>query len=94
MMYDFYLLTSLLLAPLTILCAADMQPASHLNAVDVPAVGKLPRIRVDAANKGFVDANGERFVPCGVSYYRPGTGWALSCGSSSTLRPRGRTSSA
>ncbi len=40
------------------------------------SVGKLPRIRVDVANKGFVDAAGQLFTPCGVSYYRPGTGWA------------------
>lgn len=40
------------------------------------AVAPLPRIRVDAAGSGFVDDAGRRFVPCGVSYYRPGTGWA------------------
>lgn len=42
----------------------------------VPVATKPPRIRVDAASKGFVDAAGLRFTPCGVSYYRPGTGWA------------------
>lgn len=40
------------------------------------APGKLPKIRVDVANKGFVDDKGERFIPCGVNYYRPDTGWA------------------
>lgn len=45
-------------------------------AEKVPVSGKLPRIRVDAANKGFVDAGGQRFNPCGVNYYRPGTGWS------------------
>ena len=43
---------------------------------EASASGKTPRIRVDAAGQGFVDTAGQRFVPCGVSYYRPGTGWA------------------
>ncbi len=46
------------------------------GAGTLPVSGKLSRIRVDAANKGFVDAAGQRFTPCGLSYYRPGTGWA------------------
>ncbi len=37
---------------------------------------KPSRIRVDAQGRGFVDVANARFVPCGVSYYRPGTGWA------------------
>ena len=37
---------------------------------------KLPRIRIDAANKGFVDTAGKRFIPGGLSYYRPDTGWS------------------
>lgn len=35
-----------------------------------------PRVRVDAAHHGFVDADRRRFVPFGVTYYRPGSGWA------------------
>lgn len=35
-----------------------------------------PKIRVDRARHGFVDATGKAFVPFGVNYYRPGTGWA------------------
>jgi hypothetical protein len=48
------------------------------NAVEPTTTtpAKLPRIVVDAANKGFVDSDGERFIPCGVNYYRPDTGWA------------------
>lgn len=53
-----------------LICAAGAEP------VPGGASGKLPKIFVDAANKGFVDSNGQRFIPCGVSYYRPGTGWA------------------
>ncbi|MBM4039583.1 MAG: glycoside hydrolase family 5 protein [Planctomycetes bacterium] len=35
-----------------------------------------PRVRVDRARRGFADASGRPFVPFGVNYYRPGTGWA------------------
>ncbi len=38
--------------------------------------GSLPRIRVAQDGRGFVDAAGKPFVPFGVTYYRPGTGWA------------------
>jgi hypothetical protein len=34
------------------------------------------KIVVDRAGHGFVDAAGKAFVPMGVTYYRPGTGWA------------------
>ncbi len=34
------------------------------------------RVRVDGSRHGFVDVAGRPFVPFGVSYYRPGTGWA------------------
>lgn len=36
--------------------------------------GDLPKIRV--AGSGFEDGEGKAFVPFGVNYYRPGTGWA------------------
>jgi hypothetical protein len=64
---------------------ASLSPANSVTktvsgkpagAGEVSVSGKLPRIRVDAAGQGFVDAAGQRFTPCGVSYYRPGTGWA------------------
>ncbi len=41
-----------------------------------PADKHPPRIHVDRARRGFVDASGRPFVPFGVNYYRPGTGWA------------------
>ena len=42
-----------------------------------PQPTKVPlKIRVDRRHHGFVDGTGKAFVPCGVSYYRPGTGWA------------------
>lgn len=36
----------------------------------------LPKIRVSADGHGFVTATGRPFVPFGVNYFRPGTGWA------------------
>ncbi len=36
----------------------------------------LPRIRVAPDGRGFVTATGKPFVPLGVNYFRPGTGWA------------------
>ncbi len=36
----------------------------------------LPRIRIAPDGHGFVTTTGKRFVPFGVNYYRPGTGWA------------------
>lgn len=36
----------------------------------------LPKIRVDADGRGFVTDAGKPFVPFGVNYYRPDTGWA------------------
>lgn len=37
---------------------------------------RLPRIRMAPDGRGFVTERGSRFVPFGVNYYRPGTGWA------------------
>ena len=40
------------------------------------ARARLPKVHVAPDGRNFVTANGERFVPFGVNYYRPGTGWA------------------
>ena len=45
-------------------------------ADNVPATHPPPKIRVDRTHHGFSDARGKPYVPFGVSYYRPGTGWA------------------
>ena len=61
------LLTALL--PIALVAATpDPDPA--------PLGKHLPRVRVDRTRHGFVAATGRPFVPFGVSYYRPGTGWA------------------
>lgn len=36
----------------------------------------LPKVRVAPDGRTFVTAAGQPFVPLGVNYYRPGTGWA------------------
>lgn len=36
----------------------------------------LPAIRLAPDGRGFVKADGRPYVPWGVNYYRPGTGWA------------------
>jgi hypothetical protein len=36
----------------------------------------LPRVRVDSEGTGFVQEGKGGFVPFGVNYFRPGTGWA------------------
>lgn len=39
-------------------------------------ISSLPRIRVAQNGHGFETEHGKPFVPFGVSYYRPGQGWA------------------
>ncbi len=58
------------MVPLVLLAAPGEPDAA------VPPGTRLPKVRVDTARRGFVDAAGRPFVPFGVSYYRPGTGWA------------------
>ncbi|MGO8675061.1 MAG: trypsin-like peptidase domain-containing protein [Limisphaerales bacterium] len=36
----------------------------------------LPKVRIAANGRGFITETGVPFVPMGVTYYRPGTGWA------------------
>ena len=56
--------------PLAVTLAALLLSAPSFAA---PA---LPRLRVAPDGRGFVTAAGEPFVPFGINYYRPGTGWA------------------
>lgn len=41
-----------------------------------PSQAALPKVRVAADGRTFETAEGRPFVPLGVNYYRPGTGWA------------------
>lgn len=45
----------------------------NLPAAEPPALAK---VRVAADGRGFVTSAGQPFVPFGVNYFRPGTGWA------------------
>ena len=57
---------------------------------DAPLQAKTPpKIRVDHKHHGFMDATGKPFVPFGVTYYRPGTGWGPSV---EAVRCRGHAS--
>lgn len=74
-------LSSLVLAlsAAVLMSCADPAPTSESTAPqkDVPAAKKhMPKVVLDGTNKTFIDANGKPFVPCGVSYYRPGRGLA------------------
>ena len=44
---------------------AQPQPGDH-----------LPKIRIGKDSRTFVTDTGKPFMPFGVTYYRPGTGWA------------------
>lgn len=58
---------------------AALALAMHSAAADPPAPSRvegLPRVRVAPDGRTFQTADGKPFVPFGVSYYRPGTGWA------------------
>lgn len=53
-----------------LLCAAAATPAW------APAAAPLPKVRVAPGGRAFVTASGRPFIPMGVNYYRPDTGWA------------------
>lgn len=42
----------------------------------VPAQAALPKVKISPDGRSFITANGQPFVPFGINYYRPGTGWA------------------
>src|SRR4051812_50095794 len=46
-------------------------------ATIVPVLSaQLPKIRIAKDGRPFATEDGKPFVPFGVNYYRPGTGWA------------------
>jgi len=62
----------LLAGTLAVVLVACRQPSSGRVTSSRP----LPKIRVAKDGRTFVTDNGKSFVPFGVTYYRPGTGWA------------------
>lgn len=69
MMRTIALLATLTMAGFLESCAH--RPSAHAN----PGL-RLEKIRLSSNGRGFTTATGRPFVPCGVTYYRPGTGWA------------------
>jgi hypothetical protein len=59
-----FILVSMLAEPLR---GAESAPAARRP---------LPKIRIGPDGRSFLDSQGRAFVPFGVNYYRPGTGWA------------------
>jgi len=49
---------------------------ARVSAARESARDRLPKIRVAKDGRSFVTETGRPFVPLGVTYYRPGTGWA------------------
>lgn len=55
---------------LVILFSASVLPAAE------QAANRLPKVRVAPNGNYFLTSTGQTFVPFGVNYFRPGTGWA------------------
>ncbi|MBI5384926.1 MAG: cellulase family glycosylhydrolase [Verrucomicrobia bacterium] len=64
-----------LLPVLAVTLLATLSAPSAPGAESVVARA-LPKVRVAHDGRSFVTAAGQPFVPFGVNYYRPGTGWA------------------
>ena len=58
-----------------VLLALALLPVGR-SAESASPAKPLPRIRVAPDGHGFVGSDGKAFVPFGVTYFRPGTGWA------------------
>lgn len=62
------------LVGLLLAVAAGATPAGA--GASATASRALPKVRVSPDGRGFVTSEGRPFVPFGVNYFRPGTGWA------------------
>jgi hypothetical protein len=75
-------LTAQIVKRLSFLLVACVFSDLPLVRAEMPATSpsiasqRLPKIRVSKDGHGFVTSEGQPFVPFGVNYYRPGTGWA------------------
>jgi hypothetical protein len=59
-----------------LLLASIMLVPVALRAADAPGPKPLPRVGLSRDGRAFETAPGRAFVPFGVNYFRPGTGWA------------------
>lgn len=57
-------------------CLALVATTNQAGAATEASPHALPKIRVASDGRGFVTSDGQPFVPFGVTYFRPGTGWA------------------
>jgi len=64
------------LAVLFLGVTAWMYAPPCLAGAQNPENSRLPRIKIAPGGRTFVTEDGKPFVPLGVNYYRPGTGWA------------------
>jgi hypothetical protein len=48
----------------------------NISASNPSSPKGVPKIRIAKSQRSFVTGAGKAFVPFGVTYYRPGTGWA------------------
>jgi len=56
--------------------ALSPRAAEAVRVVQTRLNQALPRVQVSADGRGFTTADNRPFVPWGVNYFRPGTGWA------------------
>ena len=61
---------------LLVFVAAGSGELASATANPAGPVSGPPRIRLAAGGRSFATADGRPFVPFGVNYFRPGTGWA------------------
>jgi len=61
---------------MTALVAIAARDPKARAAPAAPSAPPLAKVQVAPDGRGFVTAEGKAFVPFGVNYFRPGTGWA------------------
>lgn len=62
----------------TVLALPALAPVSAAEPAEPPSSppAVVQKVRVDASRPAFVLPSGKPFLPMGVNYFRPGTGWA------------------
>jgi len=68
--------STLLLLCLGLLPTGEGPVLAEATAPQGGPAQRLPKVRVGPDGRSFVTEQGKPFVPFGVSYFRPGTGWA------------------
>ncbi len=63
-------------APRHFLCRVALFVALAMSLATPLVADTLPKVRIAPSGRTFVTEANKPFVPIGVNYYRPGTGWA------------------